>query len=148
LASSLTEQGSKAISIESEPANAGAAASSVESPAAALGGLDGLVISAGIIYFTPFLEIGLDHWRRLFHVNLDAAFFILQATGSSILSAPGGAIVSISSIAGRSGRHHLAHYAASKAALLSLTNAPALALAPTVSLNAACPSVIPTQMWN
>ncbi|MGH7419956.1 MAG: SDR family oxidoreductase, partial [Candidatus Rokuibacteriota bacterium] len=59
-----------------------------------------------------------------------------------------GKIVNLSSISGRRGRPLAAHYAASKAAVISLTQSAALALGPyNVNVNAICPGVVPTPMW-
>jgi NAD(P)-dependent dehydrogenase (short-subunit alcohol dehydrogenase family) len=59
-----------------------------------------------------------------------------------------GKIVSLSSIAGRRGRSLQTPYAASKAAIISLTQSAALALAPyRINANAVCPGIVPTPMW-
>ena len=59
-----------------------------------------------------------------------------------------GKIVNLSSIAGRRGRPLSTHYAASKAAVINITQSAALALAPyNITVNAVCPGVVPTQMW-
>ncbi|OQA38664.1 MAG: Diacetyl reductase ((S)-acetoin forming) [Chloroflexi bacterium ADurb.Bin325] len=59
-----------------------------------------------------------------------------------------GKIVSLSSVAGRRGRPLQTHYAASKAAIISLTQSTALALAPyRINANAVCPGIVPTPMW-
>jgi NAD(P)-dependent dehydrogenase (short-subunit alcohol dehydrogenase family) len=59
----------------------------------------------------------------------------------------GGSIVTLASVAARSGRPDAAHYAASKSALLSLTKSAAMAYAPTVRVNAVCPGIFLTPMW-
>lgn len=59
-----------------------------------------------------------------------------------------GKIVNLSSIAGRRGRPLQTHYAASKAAIINLTQSAALALAPyRINVNAVCPGVVATPMW-
>ena len=59
-----------------------------------------------------------------------------------------GKIVNLSSIAGRRGRPLSTHYAASKAAIISITQSAALALAPyRITVNAVCPGIVPTPMW-
>ena len=60
----------------------------------------------------------------------------------------GGSIVTLSSVAGRSGRPNAADYAATKAALLSLTKSAALALGPRIRVNAVCPGIFLTEMWS
>lgn len=59
-----------------------------------------------------------------------------------------GKIVNLSSIAGRRGRPLQTHYAASKAAIINLTQSAALTLAPyRINVNAVCPGVVATPMW-
>jgi NAD(P)-dependent dehydrogenase (short-subunit alcohol dehydrogenase family) len=65
------------------------------------------------------------------------------------LKASYGKIVNLSSIAGRRGRPLSTHYAASKAAVISITQSAALALAPyRINVNAVCPGIVPTPMWD
>jgi NAD(P)-dependent dehydrogenase (short-subunit alcohol dehydrogenase family) len=60
-----------------------------------------------------------------------------------------GKIVNLSSISGRRGRPLSTHYAASKAAVISITQSAALALAPyRINVNAVCPGIVPTPMWD
>jgi D-sorbitol dehydrogenase (acceptor) len=69
-------------------------------------------------------------------------------TTSQALLASYGKIVNFSSIAGRRGRPLSTHYAASKAAIISITQSAALALAPfRINVNAVCPGIVPTSMW-
>ena len=59
-----------------------------------------------------------------------------------------GKIVNLSSIAGRRGRPLSTHYAASKAAIINITQSAALALAPyRINVNAICPGIVPTPLW-
>ncbi len=59
-----------------------------------------------------------------------------------------GKIVNLSSISGRRGRPLQTHYAASKAAVISITQSAALALASyNINVNAICPGIVPTPMW-
>lgn len=112
--------------------------------AEALGGLDGVVNAAGIMQTVPFAALEPADWERIISVNLTATFRLVQAAGAVMTT---GAIVSIASVAARSGRPDAAHYAASKSAVLSLTKSAASALAPRVRVNAVCPGVIMTPMW-
>lgn len=60
-----------------------------------------------------------------------------------------GKIINFSSIAGRRGRPLSTHYAATKAAIISVTQSAALALAPyRINVNAVCPGIVPTPMWD
>ena len=119
-----------------------------------LGGLDGIVCNAGIIQVKPLLEIGEEDWDPVFDVNVRGAFFSAQAAARRMQAAPpaaGGRIVFIASIAGRYGAGRVAqfipHYRASKAAVISLAQTFAQALAPNVRVNAVAPGMVETDMW-
>lgn len=110
--------------------------------------IDGLVACAGIAGTRPLLELRRAEWEQMLEVNLTAQFDLVQLVGARMVAAGGGAIVMFSSVAGRGGRSDAAHYAASKAAIISLTRSTALALGPQgVRVNAVCPGVIMTEMW-
>jgi 3-oxoacyl-[acyl-carrier protein] reductase/pteridine reductase len=108
-----------------------------------LGRLDGLVNNAA--RFTRFdpLEITERDWDFIHSVNLKATFFCCQQAARLMLASGGGRIVNISSLGGiRPWREH-AHYCASKAGVIMLTRALALAWAPKISVNSVAPGVIP-----
>ncbi|QFG26188.1 SDR family NAD(P)-dependent oxidoreductase [Actinomadura sp. WMMB 499] len=113
--------------------------------AEALGGLDGLVNCAGVMQTKALAELTPQEWGRVVDLNLTSVFHVVQRAAA--LMEDGGAIVTLASVAARSGRPNAAHYAASKAALLSLTKSAALAYGPAVRVNAVCPGVFMTPMW-
>jgi NAD(P)-dependent dehydrogenase (short-subunit alcohol dehydrogenase family) len=115
---------------------------------AAWGVVDILVNCAGIIRVTPFLDVSETEWDQVLDVNLKGTFFFCQTIGRQMASRGRGSIINIASIAGRSGRKDVATYAASKAGVINVTQSAALALAPyQVRVNAICPGVIATAMW-
>lgn len=146
----LLEQTSAGLGVPSIPADLsskGAAQKLVRAVLESAERLDVLVACAGIMQTKPFLELEEAEWRRMLDVNLSATFFLMQATATAMNASRGGAMVLLSSVAGRSGRSMAAHYAASKAALLSLTKSAALAFAPKIRVNTVCPGVFLTPMW-
>lgn len=112
------------------------------------GRLDALVNCAGIMQTKPLLELTEAEWRRVIEVNLTGTFLMTQAAGAAMVAAGSGAIVTLASVAARSGRPMAAHYSAAKTGLLSLTKSAAQALAPAVRVNAVCPGVFLTAMWD
>jgi pteridine reductase len=105
------------------------------------GRLDALVNNASNFQPTPLGTVTPQQWDDLFAVNARAPFFLAQAAAPH-LRAAGGAIVNLADVyAGRPLRDH-APYSAAKAALVSLTRALALELAPRVRVNAVAPGAI------
>lgn len=132
------------------PADLGTAAPAravVADAAESLGGLQILVNCVGVMRTVPIAEVTDADWSRTLDVNLTGVFHTLRAGAEEMNRSGGGAIVNVSSVAGRSGRPNAAAYAASKAGLLSLTKSAAMAYAPAVRVNAVCPGVFLTDMW-
>jgi meso-butanediol dehydrogenase/(S,S)-butanediol dehydrogenase/diacetyl reductase len=125
------------------------------------GHIDILVNAAGIAQTKPFLEITEQEWDHVIDVNLKGTVFCMQAVARQMIQQipqeivsrgraerSYGKIVNFSSISGRRGRSVQMAYAASKAAIISVTQSAALALSPyNINVNAVCPGVIPTPMW-
>lgn len=139
--------GPAAVGLESDLTVAGEPARVVEESGRVLGGVDTLVNCAGVMETVPLADVHEDAWRRILDVNLTATFLVTQAAANAMRD-EGGAIVTLASVAARSGRPHAVHYAASKAALLSMTKSVALAYGPGVRANAVCPGVVRTPMWD
>jgi NAD(P)-dependent dehydrogenase (short-subunit alcohol dehydrogenase family) len=126
-----------------------------------LGPIDILVNCAGVVQNKLILEVTEDDWDRIIDVNQKGTAFAIQAVASHMVSrVPDavkkagradrsyGKIVSITSISGRRGREYQLAYAASKAAIISITQSAALALARYgINVNAIAPSVVVTPLW-
>ncbi len=115
----------------------------------ALGPLDLLVNNAGISQRVPFREIDEAAWNRMLDVNLKGVHLMIGAVLPEMLDRKAGCIVNVASLAAKAGAAPLfTHYVASKFALVGLTQALAAELAPHgVLVNAVCPGVVRTQMW-
>jgi gluconate 5-dehydrogenase len=111
------------------------------------GRLDILVNNAGINTRAPIEEFGLDDWRRVHHVNLDAAFALSKAAARHMIAAGSGRIVNTASIMGTVARPTIPAYVSSKGALEALTKALAVELAPHgITVNAVGPGYVATEM--
>jgi acetoin reductase-like protein len=103
--------------------------------------------NAGVGSVQPFLEITEDEWNRVFAVNVNGVLFGIQSAAREMAKGQGGCIINTSSVAGRQGRPMLAAYAASKAAVINLTQSAAMALAHyKIRVNAVVPGVVETDM--
>ena len=119
----------------------------VAAAVAAFGRLDVLVNNAGVFERKPALEMEEADWDRLLDVNLKGAFFCAQAAARA-MRGRGGVIVNVASDAAWSGGlNPCAHYAASKAGMVSFTRSLAKELAPhAIRVNALAPGLISTEM--
>ena len=113
----------------------------------ALGGLDGLVHSAGRDHVAPFEATTLDAWKLMLDTNLTSAFLLCQAIVPALRSAGGGTIVTLASGAALRPIEGRTAYSSAKAGLVMLSKALALELAADdIRVNALCPGAIDTPM--
>lgn len=121
-----------------------------------LGGVDVLVNNAGILRITPLLDISVEEWGLVQDVNARSMLVGTQVAaramiaGSGTHRAPGeivGKIINMSSMGAKRGGANQAHYSASKAAVLALTQVAAVELGPHgITVNAICPGYVLTEM--
>lgn len=103
--------------------------------------LNGLVNNASTFFPTAIGEVTPAQWQSLFDANARAPFFLAQAAAPH-LRASQGAIVNITDIYGERPLRDYSAYSMSKAALVMMTKALALELAPEVRVNAVAPGAI------
>lgn len=114
-----------------------------ETAARSLGDVDLLVNNAGIVRLGPLASFPEQDWRELFRVNVDGVLFCSQAVLPGMLSRRTGNIVNISSWNGKLGAPNFGAYSATKAVVISLTQALAREVASQgVRVNAVCPGII------
>jgi NAD(P)-dependent dehydrogenase (short-subunit alcohol dehydrogenase family) len=112
------------------------------------GRLDALVNNAAMDHTGDVLATPLDEVRQVFDVNVFAALRMLQAAGTLMAAGPGGAIVNVTSRLASIGVPAMAIYGASKGALLALTRAAAVELAPKrIRVNAVAPGMKRTPLF-
>ncbi|HEX5405774.1 MAG TPA: glucose 1-dehydrogenase [Pseudonocardiaceae bacterium] len=122
----------------------------IQRAVAEFGRLDAYFNNAGFNEPEKFLDITEAVWNRIMRVN---AFGVVigcqEAARQFIRQGGGGKIVNTASIAGRQGFPSFAPYSASKAAVISLTQAGARALAGHgITVNAFAPGVVATPLWD
>ncbi len=114
-----------------------------------LGGLDVLVNCAGVISVHPVDQLSERDWDFVMDVNAKGTFLGCQAVLEHMKAQHRGRIINVASIAGKEGFPNLAHYSASKFAVVGFTNALAKEVAREgITVNAICPGIVRTYMWD
>lgn len=113
-----------------------------------LGGIDVLVNNAGILTFAPMLDITAEQWDDTFVVNTRSMLLTTQVVARAMIEqGGGGSVVNMASMGGKVGSPRQAHYAASKAAVISFTRVSAMELGEhQIRVNCICPGYVLTEM--
>lgn len=125
-----------------------ATANVTQSAVDAMGGVDVLVNSAGILRFTPLLDLTVQDWNETFSINTRAMLTTMQVCVRSMIAAGhGGKIVNLASMAAKKGGAGEGAYPPSKAAVVALTRVAALEWGcHGITVNSLCPGYILTEM--
>ena len=111
--------------------------------------LDILVNSAAIMERKPALEITLEDWSRIIDTNLRGPFFMAQRAAQWMLATGGGVIVNIADLSALHPWPSYPTHTISKSGLVAMTQALALALAPSIRVNAVAPGlVLKPEAWS
>ena len=112
-----------------------------------LGGIEILVNNAGILKMAPLIEIDPADWDLTFAINVRAMLMTIQVAAKAMIPNGRGTIINMASMGGKVGGTNQAHYAASKAAVISLTQVAAKELGPFgITVNCICPGYVLTEM--
>jgi pteridine reductase len=134
--------GSDALAIQADLSQASQAPAVIAQAAAHFGQVDILVNSAAIFEPGGLADTTEAIWDRHFAINLKSPFFLSQAFAAHVGRERPGHIVNIADWrAIRPGTNYMA-YTLTKAALITMTQSLALALAPNIQVNAIAPGII------
>jgi NAD(P)-dependent dehydrogenase (short-subunit alcohol dehydrogenase family) len=140
-----TEVGGHAFAVDvADPASVNAA---VGQAAAAMGGIDGVVNAAGIFSSEGLTDTSAELFNRILTVNVTGTFLVIQAAERFLRDAAAATVVNIGSGVGLkpTGPGSTA-YVASKGAVIAMTRALAIELAPKIRVNVVCPGMVETPM--
>jgi 3-oxoacyl-[acyl-carrier protein] reductase len=140
--------GSGSVAIQADVSKEADVKAMIAEIEARFGRLDILINNAGWSTRIPHhkLEDLTDEiWNRTLDTNLRGAFYCVRAAMPLLRKAPAPAIVNVASAAAFSAAGSSIVYAASKAAMVSMTKSLARAFAPQVRVNAVCPGLIRTR---
>jgi NAD(P)-dependent dehydrogenase (short-subunit alcohol dehydrogenase family) len=142
-AGELRQSGCNATAVRGDVGNRADAVRIMEAAAGGSGGVDLLVNNAGIARLGPLASFPEADWRELFRVNVDGVFFCCQAVLPHMMARRRGSIVNIASWNGKLGAPNFGAYSATKAAVISLTQALAREVASHgIRVNAVCPGIV------
>ncbi len=141
VAEEIKAQGVPALAITADITDSKQVRDMVDRALAEFGRIDFLVAGAGINIRRPFLEYKEEDWHQVLAVNLNGVFYCCQAVVRHMMErGGGGAIVNISSRAGKIGIANYAAYCASKFGVNGLTQVLGIELGPhNIRVNAVCP---------
>lgn len=111
----------------------------------AFGGLDILVNNAGVLVPGAIDTVTESQWDQVVDTNLKGTFFCTKAAVSTLRESRGN-VLNVASVSGLIGGSGAAAYCASKAAVIHLSRALAIELAPEVRVNCLCPGAVDTDM--
>jgi NAD(P)-dependent dehydrogenase (short-subunit alcohol dehydrogenase family) len=116
-----------------------------------LGDCDILINCAGMIDPKPLLDVALEDWERMFAVNVRGTYLASKRALPAMIAKRAGAIVNVASISGVIGPEKFpgwVSYCASKAAVISMTEALAVEIKQYgIRVNSVSPGAVDTPMW-
>jgi 3-oxoacyl-[acyl-carrier protein] reductase/meso-butanediol dehydrogenase/(S,S)-butanediol dehydrogenase/diacetyl reductase len=120
----------------------------VDQALAKFGRIDYLVANAGVFKITPFLQVSDEEWNQIITTNLYGVFYCCQIVLRHMVTRTGGgAIVNVSSVAGKAGGENISAYCASKFGVNGLTQALSKEFGPyNIRVNSVCPGRVNTNM--
>ena len=143
----VAEIGQGAVAIEVDVRKRASVETAFSAALERLGGCEIVIANAGVSTMQKALELTDEEWDFNFDVNTRGIFLTNQIAGRHLAAQGKGCIVNTASLAAKVGAPLLAHYSASKFAVLGWTQALARELAPTgIRVNAVCPGFVKTGM--
>jgi meso-butanediol dehydrogenase / (S,S)-butanediol dehydrogenase / diacetyl reductase len=142
-------QSGRAIGVTADASKRDDVRAAVKATVAAFGSLDIMFNNAGINKPLNFMDVTEENWDLIMRVNsLSVLIGTQEAARQMIAQGKGGKIINTASVASRQGYANMAPYCASKAAVLSLTQAAARGLAShKITVNGFAPGVVLTPLW-
>jgi sorbose reductase len=150
VAEEIAAAGGKAVPIRCDVTQPEQVSRMLDQVTAELGGIDIAVCNAGIITVTPMLDMAPEEFQSIQDTNVTGVFLTAQAAAKAMVrQGQGGVIINTASMSGHiiNIPQQVGHYCASKAAVIHLTKAMAVELAPhKIRVNSVSPGYILTEL--
>ena len=137
--------GGEAIAVQADVGDDGQCRALVAAAVEAFDALHILVNNAGATHFIPhdrLDDVTEEAWEDTFRVNVKGTFYCTRAAVPHMRTAGSGAVVNVASVAGIRGVGSSIPYAASKAAIITMTKSLARVLGPEIRVNCVAPGFI------
>ncbi len=149
VAEEIRALGRRALAATSDVSDPGAVEALAAQVIDELGRVDFVINNAGAARGSdrvPVVDLSLDDWHRVIETNLNGTFYMSRTFARRMIEqGDGGAIINISSIAGKILPANTAAYAASKAGIQALTASMAQEIGSQgIRVNAICPGIVDT----
>lgn len=147
VAQMIREMGRDCLAVKCDVSNVQEVEGMVEKTMQKLGRIDILVNNAGVSSMAAMVELKEKDWDFNMDINAKGQFLCSRAVAKHMIKQRSGKIINNASLAAKRGARFLAHYSASKFAVLGLTYTMAIELAPyNITVNAVCPGIVETDM--
>jgi 3-oxoacyl-[acyl-carrier protein] reductase len=149
VADEVRAAGTEALELVSNVADVESVDQLVRDTLAQFGRVDFVINNAGAARGSdrvPVVDLAIEDWHKVMNVNLNGTFYMSRGFGRALIEqGEGGAIVNISSIAGKMLPPNTAAYAASKAGIQALSASMAREVGRhNIRVNSVCPGIIDT----
>ena len=147
VADEIVQAGGKALAVAADVSRARDAARMVEATVSELGGLHILYNNAGVESSGDVVDGTEEDWQRCLDVNAKGTFLCSKFAVPEMEASGGGSIINQGSVAALVGIRRFAAYCAAKGAVVALSRAMALDLAPRgIRVNCLCPGTVVTPL--
>jgi NAD(P)-dependent dehydrogenase (short-subunit alcohol dehydrogenase family) len=149
VATQIRSHAGRALAVPTDVTQEASVAALVEKALAEFGRVDILVTSAGAATFAPLLDTKPQDWDRMMAVNVRGVFLACRAVLPPMMKQRSGTIINIVSVAAKRAIPGAAAYAASKHAVLGLTQVLAEEMrSHGVRVGAVSPGAVDTALWD
>ncbi len=150
VAENVNRKGGNVIGISVDVADRAQVRAAIQETVKSFGKVDVFFNNAGFNKPLPFMDVDENNFNSIMRVNAWGVLVCTQeAAKQMIAQGEGGKIINTASIAGRQGYAEFAPYCASKASVISLTQAAAREFAKhKITVNAFAPGVVVTPLWD